>query len=164
AGVPGGGWIATGGFQGPVLFATSGSSIANKGGTDAFIARYNSTGTHIYSFGYGTPSGEIGRKVAVLPTGEVVFAGEFGSSITFGTTTLTGTNDIFVTRLSSGNTPVHEWQVKLGGPQAGEFVFGLTVDPQGTVHVLGDWTGMTDVAGTPLTAQDYDAFVASLVR
>ncbi|NVB78801.1 MAG: hypothetical protein HOV81_10435, partial [Kofleriaceae bacterium] len=29
AGVPGGGWIATGGFQGPVLFATSGSSIAN---------------------------------------------------------------------------------------------------------------------------------------
>ncbi len=163
AGVPGGGWIATGGFQGAVLFASSGSSIPNMGGTDAFIARYSGTGTHVYSFGYGTAGHEIGRRVEVLPTGEVVMAGEFGSQITFGSTTLTGTNDIFVTRLSSGNTPLHQWQVKLGG-QATEFVNDMVVDPQGTVNILADWTGMTDVGGTPLTAQDYDAFVVSLVR
>jgi hypothetical protein len=79
AGVPGGGWIATGSFQGPVLFAASGTSNNNQGGRDAFIARYNTTGTHVYSFGYGSSGNETGRGVAVLPTGEVVFAGEFES-------------------------------------------------------------------------------------
>jgi hypothetical protein len=164
AAVPGGGFAVTGFFQGAVLWATSGSSIVSKGMSDAFIARYDAAGTHVWSFGYGTTANEGGRSVGVTPTGEVVFAGEFASSIQFGTHMLTGaTNDVFVTRMSAGNTPVHEWAIKVGGT-ASEFVSGVDVDPQGTVSVLAYFTGMSEVAGTPLTAQDYDAWVASFVR
>ena len=59
----------------------------------------------------------------------------------------------------SGATPVQEWAVKLGAT-AFESVHGLRVDSQGTISVLASWTGMTDVAGTPLTAQDYDGWSA----
>jgi hypothetical protein len=117
----------------------------------------------VYSFGYGSSSGEVGRDVAVLPSGEVIFVGEFGSTITFGSTVLTGTNDVFMTRLSAGPTPIHQWATKVGG-QAYEIVNRIAVDAQGTINVLVDWTGMSDVAGTPLTAQDYDGWIGSFVR
>lgn len=161
--VPGGGWVMTGSFQGSVNFAGSGSSLANQGGFDAFLVRWDQNGTHQYSFSYGSASGDIGRGVDVLPTGEVVWGGEFGTTITLGSFTLTGTSDVFVTRMSAGLTPVHQWAAKYGGT-AGEGMSGLSLDAQGNVSILVSWNGMSDVAGTPLTAQARDAWVGSFVR
>jgi hypothetical protein len=164
AGVPGGGWVVTGSYQGSVLFAASGSSLPNQGGYDAFIARYAANGTHVWSFGYGSAGAETGRGVAVLPTGETVFTGEFSNTVTFGSFPLTTTNnDVFITRLSPGATPIHEWASKIGGT-AYENVQGMGIDSQGTISIVANWTGMTDVAGTQLTAQDYDAWVGQFVR
>ncbi|HEX5063526.1 MAG TPA: hypothetical protein VFV99_29315 [Kofleriaceae bacterium] len=164
ADVPGGGWAVTGYFEGSVNFAGTGSAVGNQGGRDAFIARYAGNGTHIYSFGYGAAGNDYGRGVDVTPTGEVVFGGEFQNTVTFGATMLTTTNqDVFMTRLSAGNTPTHQWAAKVGGT-ASEQVQGLKVDAQGTVSVLAYWTGMTDIGGMQLTAADYDAFVGSFVR
>ena len=161
--MPGGGWAVTGTFEGAVNFAGSGSSIVSRGMFDAFIARYSATGAHVWSFGYGSAGTDIGRAVDVTSTGEVVFAGEFASTITFGTHVLNGTDDAFMTRMTAGNTPVHEWATKVGGT-AREFVTGLNLDAIGTLSLLVTWTGMSDVQGVPLTAQDYDAWVGSFVR
>jgi hypothetical protein len=165
AGVPGGGFVATGSFEGSVLFTGgSGTSLGSLGLFDVFLARYSSTGAHVYSFRYGTAMQEFGQGVDVTSTGDVVMAGTFASAITFGSFPLTGaTNDAFVTRLSSGPTPIHQWAIKIGGT-ASEFVNAVSVDALGTVNLLANWMGMTDVAGEPFTAQSYDAFVASFVR
>ncbi|MFN0253854.1 MAG: InlB B-repeat-containing protein [Kofleriaceae bacterium] len=163
AAVPGGGWVMTGYYQGTVNFAGSGASLTNLGGFDAFLVRWDQNGTHQYQFGYGTTSSEIGRGVDVLPTGEVVWGGEFGATITLGSFPLTGTGDVFVTRMSAGLTPIHQWAAKYGGT-ATENMTGLSVDAQGNPSVLASWSGMSDIAGTPLTAQGRDAWVASFVR
>ncbi|MGE0400248.1 MAG: hypothetical protein AB7T06_26265 [Kofleriaceae bacterium] len=162
--VPGGGWAITGSYQGnSVNFAGSGSSLPALGGFDAFVARYDQNGTHIYSFGYGSAGADSGRGIDVLPSGEVVWGGEFGSSITLGSFALTGSNDTFVTRMSAGATPIHQWAAKYGGT-AGEQMVGLNVDGEGNPHVLVYWTGMSDIAGMPVTAQDYDGWLAKFVR
>lgn len=161
--VPGGGWVATGYFTGSVNFAGSGASLTNAGGFDAFLVRYDQNGTHQYSFGYGGTGADAGSGVDVLPTGEVIWGGEFSSTITLGSFALTGTNDVFATRMSAGVTPVHQWASKYGGT-ASERMSGFNVDAQGNPSLLVSWTGMSDVAGMPLTAQATDAWVASFVR
>jgi hypothetical protein len=162
--VPGGGWVTTGSFEGSVNFAGSGSSVGNAGGRDAFIAKWSATGAHVWSFGYGSSGNDTGRGVAVTPTGETIFTGEFSNTITFGTHSLMTTNsDIFITRMSQGVTPTHEWAVRVGGT-AGEFTQGAKVNADGPINVITGWSGMTDVDGMPLTAQDYDGWVGSFVR
>ncbi len=160
--VPGGGWVVTGTYQGSVNFG-GGSTLANAGGFDAFLARWDQNGTPQYAFGYGTTGTEFGSAVAVVPTGEVVWGGTFGATLTLGSFALTGTNDVFVTRMSAGVTPTHQWAAKYGGT-ASERLSDLNVDVQGNPSLLVGWTGMTDIDGVPLTGQASDAWAASFVR
>ncbi|HEY5951730.1 MAG TPA: hypothetical protein VIV40_39820 [Kofleriaceae bacterium] len=162
--VPGGGWVTTGSFVGSVNIAGAGSSLTNQGMSDVFVAKFAANGSHVWSFGYGTAGNDAGAGIAVTPTGETVVSGFFSNTIAFGNFSLTTTNtDMFITRMTPGATPIHDWAIKLGGT-AFESVQALSVDGTGTVTALAYWTGMTDVAGTPLTAQDYDAWVGSFVR
>lgn len=163
AAFPGGGWVITGDFKGNILLAASGSSLTSHGGFDVFAGRFAADGTHIWSFRYGDAGFDIGYGVAVTPEGNTILAGVFDVTITFGGFTVTGANNTFVTRMSPGNAPTHEWAVSLGGNDT-DLTNGVTVAPDGSVYVLTSFTGMTNVAGTPLTSQGYDAWVAALVR
>ncbi len=163
--VPGGGWVITGAFYGNILFATSGSSIVSQGNADAFVARYDAAGTHVYSFGYGGTSSDIGDSVAMDSAGNLFMAGRFASNITFGAFTLTGASntDTFLTKLSSGVTPVHQWAVKYGGT-AYDDTRDVAVDSKGNPFLVAQWTGMTVIDGVSLTSQDYDGYVMSAWR
>ena len=79
--VPGGGWVTTGSFEGSVNIAGTGASLANQGMRDVFIAKFASNGSHVWSFSYGSTGNDAGRGIAVTPTGETVFDGEFGGTI-----------------------------------------------------------------------------------
>jgi hypothetical protein len=163
AAFPGGGWAISGDFQGNILLAPSGASLSSRGGFDVFAGRFAADGTHIWSFRYGDTSFDIGDAIAVTPEGNVVLAGTFDGSITFGPHVLTGAMNAFVTRMSTGTTPTHEWAVGLGGADydLGESV---ALAPDGSVYVLGLFNGMSTVGGVSLTSQDFDAWIASLVR
>jgi hypothetical protein len=137
--------------------------LTSRGGFDVFAGRFAADGTHIWSFRYGDTGFDIGDAIAVTPEGNVVLTGTFDGSITFGPITLTGAMNAFVTRMSTGNTPTHEWAVSLGGADY-DLGSSVALGADGTVNVLGLFNGMTTVAGTPLTSQDYDAWIASLVR
>lgn len=167
AAYPGGGVVVTGSFQGSVLFATSGTSLTSNGGSrDAFAVRYDAAGAHLWSFRYGGPGDDAGRAIAVTPTGEAILVGDFAETITFGTHTLTGTGtaaDVFVTRMSGAASPIHEWAVKLGG-DGYDSCESTAVNALGDVFVLGQFSGMTDIDGEPLTSTMYDSWVAGLVR
>jgi hypothetical protein len=164
AAFPDGGWVATGGFQGNVLFASSGSALQSQGASDVFAVRYAANGDHVWSFRYGDAGSDVGTQIAATPDGSVVFTGAFNSaSITFGGFDLTGTNDVFVTRMSPGDTPTHEWAVALGGDDT-DRAEGLAVDPDGYVYVLAYFMGMTNVDGVAMTAANYDAWLGALIR
>lgn len=70
---------------------------------------------------------------------------------------------MFVTRMSAGTTPQHEWAVGLGGNNADRSE-GPATNRDGYPYVVAYFTGMTNVDGTALTAADFDAWVAALVR
>ncbi len=163
--MPGGGWAITGNFFGNILFQTSGTSLASAGGSDVFLARYDASGAYVYQFGYGGASSDIGDGIAVDTNGNLFIAGRFASNITFGAYTLTGANntDVFLTKLSPGNTPVHQWAVKYGGT-AYDDSRDLAVDSKGNPYLVTQWTGMTVVDGVSLTSQDYDAYVLAAWR
>jgi hypothetical protein len=65
--------------------------------------------------------------------------------------------------MSPGNTPTHEWAVALGGDDD-DRAEGLAIDPDGYVHVLAYFTGMTNVDGVAMTAAGYDAWLGALIR
>jgi hypothetical protein len=163
AAYPGGGWAVTGDFQGNILLAPSGTSLTSHGGFDVVAGRFTGDGTHVWSFRYGDTGFDIGYGIGVTPQGNVVLAGVFDTTITFGTLTVTGKNNAFVTRMSASNTPTHEWAVSLGGDDS-DLTNGAAVAPDGSVYVVSSFTGMTNIGGTPLTSQDIDAWVAALVR
>jgi hypothetical protein len=163
AAYPGGGWVIVGDFKGNILLAPSGSSLSSRGDFDVFAGRFSADGTHVWSFRYGDTGFDLGYGVAVTPEGNVVLAGTFTGNITFGTITVPGVKNTFVTRMSAGNTPTHEWAVGLGGDDY-DLTESVAVAPDGSVYVVSIFTGMTNIAGMSLTSQDYDAWIAALVR
>lgn len=160
---PDGGWVATGGFEGNVLWAEEGSSLGSRGGFDAFAVRYAANGTHVWSFRYGDTGSDIGTAIATAPDGATFLTGAFAGDITFGGFDLTGPNDAYVTRMSPGNTPSHEWAVALGGDST-DRPESLAADGDGYVYVGAYFNGMTNVDGEVFTAQDYDAWLGALIR
>jgi hypothetical protein len=160
---PDGGFVTTGYFAGNVLFATSGTSLASHGMSDIFAVRYGADGTHIWSFRYGGTGSDAGTSIATMPTGETFLTGVFTGSALFGTHTVMGPSSVFVTRMTSGATPTHDWAVALGGdgPDRSD---GLGVDAAGNSYVSAYFTGMTSVGGMAFTGADYDTWVAALVR
>jgi Divergent InlB B-repeat domain len=160
---PDGGWVVIGDFRGSILLAPSGTFLTSRGDFDVFTGRFAGDGTHLWSFRYGDIGFDLGYGVAVTPDGAVVLAGTFNNTITFGLSMLTGVMNTFVTRMSPGITPSHEWAVGMGGDNY-DLTEALAVAPDGSVYVASLFNGMTNVAGTLLTAQDYDSWIAALVR
>jgi Divergent InlB B-repeat domain len=163
ASYPGGGWVLAGSFQGSMNLAGSGASLTSRGGFDAVAARFSATGAHQWSFRYGDAGFDLAYGVDTTPDGAVLFAGTFASTVTFGTTTLSGATNTFVTRMSPGPTPTHEWAVGLGGADY-DLAEEVAVAPDGSVYLLTLFSGMTDVAGTPFTSRGYDAWISALVK
>lgn len=159
---PDGGWAATGVFEGSALWATSGTFLTSAGAADVFAVRYGPTGDHIWSFRYGTAGSEVGTAIATTPTGETFLTGTFQTSITFGARTLMAPGHVFVTRMSAGATPTHDWAVALGG-DGSDRTEGLAVDADGNVYAAAYFNGMTALGGDAYTAADYDNWVVALV-
>lgn len=163
AAYPTGGWVVTGSFEGAMNLAGSGASLGSRGGFDVVAARFSATGAHQWSFRYGDTDMDLGYGVATTPEGNVLLAGTFNNAITFGTSTLSGAMNTYVTRLSAGDAPTHEWAVGLGGADY-DLAEKIAVAPDGSPYLLTLFNGMTDVGGTPFTSRGYDAWISALVK
>ncbi len=164
AAYPGGGWVSTGGFEGSILFAESGTFLESRGSYDAFAVRYADNGDHVWSFRYGDSDVDGGNAIATTPDGATIVTGNFQSAITFGAFELEGPEDAWVTRMSPGDAPAHEWAVALGGDE-NDRPEGITVTPDGYVYTLASFSGMTNVDGEVMTALgDDDGWLGALVR
>lgn len=164
---PGGSVVVTGSFNGAVDFG--GGALTSVGGSDIFVAKYTSTGAHVWSVRFGDSFDDQGKAVAVDPTtGDVVAAGSFNGTVDFGGGPLTsaGGSDIYATKLASADGK-HVWSKRFGGAYAGSSIGdeadGIAVGTNGDVVLGGKVYGAVDFGGGALASfGSYDAFAAKL--
>jgi hypothetical protein len=133
--------VVAGQFHGIVDFGTGLiTSFTNPTGPtmDAFVAKYTSAGSAVWSRGIGGNASDAATGVSVDSGGNVVVTGYQGSSLVdYGAGNLgtRGGNDIFIAKYSSG-TGGHIWSKTVGGTAA-DAATGVKADGSGNVFVTG---------------------------
>jgi hypothetical protein len=161
-------FVTAGYFAGSVNFG--GTTLTSAGGNDAFVARYNSSGTHTWSRRWGSTSEDKAYGVDVDGVGNVAVTGMFANNVDFGGGPITnvgggGSGDIFLVKISS--TGVHMWSKgfgsSLGVNQVG---YGVAFDGAGNVLLTGFIVALTapytvDFGGGAFTGDGYsNTFIA----
>lgn len=137
-----------------------GNPLTSAGGSDAFVAKFGSGGTHLWSERIGGSDPDRGQGVATDTAGNVLVTGSFSGTADFGGGPLTsaGGRDIFVAKFDSGGN--HMWSGRFGGSVA-DVGSSIAADRAGNVVVTGYFQGTADFGGGPLTsAGAWDVFVA----
>lgn len=153
--------LVTGTFKGSIDLG--GGPLESPGPlNDAFIARFDAAGNHVFSKRFGTMNDEAGSAVAFLPSGDFLVVGSFDVEIDLGGGALTsaGQRDLFMAQFNAAGG--HVWSKAFGGPGYVN-ASAMAVDPTGDVVLAGPFNGTLDFGGGPLTgAGSYDYFVAKL--
>jgi hypothetical protein len=151
-------------YGGTVTF-TSGTTLTSTGSTDAFVAKYDTSGTVQWARSIGGTSADYGYGIATDSGGNVYVIGTYGGTVTFtsGTTlTSTGSTDAFVAKYDTSGTV--QWARGIGGTGF-DYGYGIATDTSGNVYVIGRYYGstITFAPGTTLTnvgVGSTDVFVA----
>lgn len=125
---------------------------------DCFLAKYNAAGTiqwvrNVADAGYG---------LVVDEGGVVYLAGQFASTTSFGTNTLTtsGGNDVFVAAYTGNGSVL--WVRKTGG-SGSDLARGLALDGAGNAYLVGTFSSAPATFGhVSLAASGSDMFLAKL--
>ncbi len=129
---------------------------------DAFVARFNSTGQHEFSWGFGGETGDdIGRAVAFDSQSNMLVAGYVSSgTVDFGGTqvTFTAPKNAFVVKYRPDGTLAWVRTFESGDAQN---LHSVAVGPDDRVAIAGAFPGSVDFGqGKLQSAGDLDAAVA----
>ena len=150
--------LVTGYFIGTVNFG--GGNLVSPGGTEIFVAKYNTAGVHQWSQRFGSNQDEEGTSVSVDATGNVFVGGFFAGTTNFGGGNLVsaGSIDVFVAKYNAAG--VHQWSQRFGGTGL-DRSYSADVDPSGSVVVSGEFSGTVNFGGNNLVSAGLlDVFVA----
>ncbi|WP_158501507.1 kelch repeat-containing protein [Vitiosangium sp. GDMCC 1.1324] len=153
--------VISGYFNGTVNFG--GAPLTSVDSTDAFVAKLDGNGNHVWSHRLGNLNYAVSLDVTTDGAGNTVVSGVFYGTLKFDNQdilTSTGDSDSFVVKLAPDGTLLN-WTA-IGGAKHQE-VWGMAVDSQGDVLVAGRNWGTLNVNGTLYpTAGGADAFVVKL--
>jgi hypothetical protein len=124
-------------------------TLSNSGGTDAFVVKYNTTGTVQWVARIASTATDIGYGIATDTGGNVYVTGQGGinavvsafssNGSAFGTTLASlGQNDIFLVKYDTSGTV--QWVTRLG-TQSVDFGYGVATDGSDNVYITGQ-TGL----------------------
>ncbi len=101
------------------------------------------------------------NSIAVGPNGEVAVGGYFNGSFAFGGTSVTGTDDAYVTLLSAAGA--HTYTKTFGDGEA-QSANGVAIASNGEVFVTGNFAGSIDLeTGMPSKSEgQFDGYLARL--
>jgi hypothetical protein len=152
---------ALGWFTGPsVTFGTI--NITSTGSNNICLVKYDASGNVVWvrkSVGAGT---HFGYGVSLDPSGNANITGGFsGSTIAFGSTTLTntGADDVFVVKYDASGNVTWAKNMSGSGVEKGQ---SISVDANSNVYVVGYFASTPLTAGTNnvSSAGSNDAFIA----
>ena len=149
-------------FGSHTLTASEGEEDYGKYNTDLFVAKLDPSGNWLWAVQAGGTGYEEGFGIAVDGAGNAYVTGFFEGTATFGSHTLTASeeNEIFAAKLDTDGNWL--WAVQAGGVEADEG-HGITVDGAGNAWVTGFFRGTTTFGSHTLTASSgSDIFVAKL--
>jgi len=140
--------VVTGSFSGSATFGKGESCetvLVSDGGTDIFVARYNTDGTIAWAKRAGGTSGDMGQGIVTLSDDSFLVTGYFSGSATFGKgesceTVLVsdGSIDIFVARYNTDGTIA--WAKRAGGV-SGDVGQGIVMLSDDSFLVTGYFSG-----------------------
>lgn len=119
--------------------ASGGYQNTNNGNTDAFLAKFSSTGALLWATYYGGSNEDKGKSLAIDAAGNVYMAGETYSTTNIASddahqTTLGGQNDAFLVKFDSNGNRI--WATYYGGDFYDEG-YSCAVDNSGNVYLSG---------------------------
>ena len=145
------------------------ASITEEGNGDVYLAKYDNTGAHLWSFNLGFWGHDLGSDMVVDDLGNIYLTGYFRVDVDFdpgpGTAMLTaqGTRDVFVAKYDTDGNYQWAFNIAFGGNV--ERYPGIGLDADGNVLVTGEFGGTQDFdpgAGTAMltSAGNQDIFLA----
>lgn len=137
-----------------------GDSLNGRGGTDAFLAKFDSNGNLSWAVQAGDTGFERGWDIMINVNGDIVITGEEGGYAQFGNNFIVGAGneDMFLAAYDANGN--NRWALRAGGAED-DIGRGLTHDADGNIFVIGDFAGSAQF--TPLTVQGVnfaDVFIA----
>jgi hypothetical protein len=152
-----------GGFQGTVNF---GGAPLTSSTRQAFLAKLDGAGAHVWSQHLGGGSGGLGQieRVALDPKGNLAVAGPLQGSFALGSIPLSGTGAGagFVGKLTATGEAIWAHAIASGGSYPP--MNALAVDSQGAVVLGGSFVKQIDLGAGPIASkggtQFGDAFLA----
>jgi hypothetical protein len=149
--------LVSGAFEGTVDFG--GGPLTSAGIWDAFVAKLDPAGDHLWSQRIGEQAYAF---ITTDAAGNVLVVGYFQGTVDLGGGPLTsaGDWDVFVAKLDAAGN--HLWSKRFGDASL-QGAESIATDAAGNVLVTGYFEGTVDLGGGPLTsAGDSDIFVAKL--
>jgi hypothetical protein len=143
--------LITGTFEGTVDFdasSTGTTNLTSAGGTDAFLAKYDTAGNFVWAKQMGGSQAEMPTDIRVDASGNTYLTGYFSSSNAdfdpgAGTASLSsaGDDDIFMASYDAAGD--YLWAEHVGGTGR-ERAFAMTVENAEYIYLAGTYTGTVD--------------------
>jgi len=125
---------------------------SNKGFGDAFITKFNSDGSNVWTTLLGGISRDLANSVSTAIDGSIYIAGYTDNSLDGQSNN--GSTDAFITKFNSDGTKV--WTKLLGG-ESSDVAKSVITASDGSIYIAGFTNGRIDGQGNK---GDYDAFIA----
>jgi hypothetical protein len=126
----------------------------SAGSKDMFVAKYDSSGTKLWTRQLGSAVIDVGRGVATDSSGNVYVAGYTDGNMDGNV--LAGVTDGFITKYDSSGAK--QWTTQFGGP-ADDAAFAIAVDSGANIYVTGYTKGALTASPNPVPGVN-DVFVA----
>jgi len=149
----------TGGWCGEIDLG--GGSLPGSGYFDIYAGKFDSSGNHLWSKGFGGEGYQIVTGLAIDASGNVYLGGFFNGDLDFGGGSLASSsmNNIFIAKLDvDGN---HVWSKSFVSGLSGQYCYDVCVDAGAYMYITGEMFGTVDFGGGPLTSSgSSDVFIA----
>ena len=132
-------------FSGTTNFG--GGSVSAPSGGGVFLAKYSSSGAHLWSKSFPGGGSQQAGGIAIDDNGNIAVIGNFSGSVDFGGGSLTsaGGTDVFVAEYSPNGA--HLWS-RRGGGSGADLGYGIAVGPTGNVVAVGVFMGTANFGGS----------------
>lgn len=136
-----------------------GGELESIGDNDLFLAKFDSDGQHLWSFGYGGPGVQALASMALDSADNIIIAGAYQGTLDFGGKSIAaspGDTDVFIVKITPGGVPawVHGY-----GDDAEQTALDVAVDSKDDILVIGQFEGSMTLKSTITAGIGADVWV-----